>query len=216
MSHDHTDRSRRDPRPPHSPEQQPDDLTVLLNQAQSGDADAAREAWSRIYGELRQMAASAASKEAYPTDATSIVSEAYMRVAGNEHWDNRRHFFGAMRLAMSRLLIDRARRRGARPDLQKSRRRSPELVEGELESFDVASSESGLALLEALEQLAEADPDAAEVVHLRYIEQRTIEQTAEMLGCSPGTVKNRWRAARAFLRERIESALDGPPDEVLQ
>ena len=212
-----TDRPQPDqpaPKPDPQHPAQPDELTVLLNQAQSGDEDAAREAWSRIYGELRQMAASAASKEAYPTDATSIVSEAYMRVAGNERWDNRRHFFGAVRQAMSRLLIDRARRRGARPDLQKSRRRAPELVEGELESFVVAASESGLALLEALEQLAEADPDAAEVVHLRYIEQRTIDQTAEQLGCSPGTVKNRWRAARAFLRERIETTLGGPPDEL--
>lgn len=194
--------------------QREDELTVLLNQAQAGDEEAAREAWSRIYGELRQMAASAAAKESYPTDATSIVSEAYMRVAGNESWDNRRHFFGAVRQAMTRLLIDRARRRGARRDMQKKGRTSPEFIEGELESFDIAASESGLVLLEALEELAEVDPAAAEVVHLRYIESRTIEDTAELIGCSTGTVKNRWRAARAFLREKIETRLDGAPSEL--
>lgn len=180
-----------------------DDLTLLLNRAQAGDEEAARLAWTRIYGEVRVMAASMAARESQHTEPTTIVQEAFLRLAGNEKWDNRRHFFGAMRLAMQRFLVDRSRRRKARPDMGSRHRVKLDLVEGELADLEVAASDEGIELLRALEELEHEDADAAEVVRLRYIEQRTIEDTASMLGVSTGTVKNRWRAARSWLRERL-------------
>lgn len=193
-------------------ENRDDDLTLLLNRAQQGDEEAAREAWGRIYRELRGMAASAASKESDYTEPTTVLQEAYLRVAGNERWENRRHFFGAMRLAMQRFLIDRARRRDARVDMKSRGRVDLTLADGELADLDKASSDTGVALMKALEELEQTDPEAAAVVHMKYIAEMTIAQIAGELGVSEGTVKNRWRAARATLREKLAGQISGESD----
>lgn len=184
-------------------------LTVLLNEAQRGDEQAGQRAWRIIYDDVKAMAAAAAAHEAHHYEPTLIFQEAYLRVRRTEHWENRRHFFAAVRTAIQRFLIDEARRRRARPDTHRTGKLELSFVAGELADFSVATSEAGIELFRALEELEKNDPDQSEVVRLRYIEGLTIEDCAERIGVSPGTVKNRWKAAKAWLQQRLSQAVEG-------
>ena len=62
---------------------------------------------------------------------------------------------------------------------------------------------SVIALDRALVQLSELDPRQARVVELRFFGGLTVEETAEVLGISTGTVKREWSMARAWLRRAV-------------
>ena len=66
------------------------------------------------------------------------------------------------------------------------------------------SSVDVLELNQVLEQLTELDPQQGRVVELRYFGGSTIEETAEVLGISPATVKREWSIARLWLLQKIE------------
>ena len=116
---------------------------------------------------------------------TALVHEAYLRlvdVAKAQHWDSRRHFFAAAAEAMRRILVENARRK-------KRLRHGGAFQRVELAEDLLAaegSSEDVLAVNEALDQLAAADPPTAELVKLVYFAGLTMEQAAETLGlCAP-------------------------------
>ena len=60
-----------------------------------------------------------------------------------------------------------------------------------------------LSLHEALERLAQEEQLKAQVVDLRVFGDYSIEETAEALGISTGTVKRYWISARAWLYREI-------------
>jgi RNA polymerase sigma factor (sigma-70 family) len=60
-----------------------------------------------------------------------------------------------------------------------------------------------IALDRALEALSAIDPGQARVVELRFFGGLTVEETAEVMGVSTGTVKREWSMARAWLRRAI-------------
>src|SRR5262249_39612778 len=141
-------------------------------------------------------------------DATALVHESYMRLVGDQRFENRRHFFAAAAEAMRRILVDRARRK-KRLKHGGSRRRC-ELQEDHRIEFP--PDDRLLALDEVLGQLAEAHPDLAELVKLRYFAQLTVEQAAELLGLSPRTVKRNWVYASAWLRRAMDREAGAHPD----
>ena len=60
-----------------------------------------------------------------------------------------------------------------------------------------------------LEQFARVDPTGAKVVELRYFGGLDTAEAADVLGVSTRTVERGWRAARAWLRDRLaEEGLD--------
>ena len=130
------------------------------------------------------------------------MHEAYLRLVDGEqaqHWDSRRHFFAAAAEAMRRILVENARRKG-------SARRGGDLARVNLDPDEIAApkrSDDLLALDEALEQLAHADPQTADLVRLRYFAGLSNKYAAELLGISPRTADHRWAYARAWLFERI-------------
>jgi RNA polymerase sigma factor (TIGR02999 family) len=67
-----------------------------------------------------------------------------------------------------------------------------------------------LALDEALSKLAALDPEQAQIVELRYFGGLTVEETADVLGSSPATVKRHWAMARAWLKQTLESTPSTP------
>src|SRR5207245_3048592 len=116
--------------------------------------------------------------------ATALVHEAYVRLVDSEkaqRWNSRGHFFAAAAEAMRRILVEQARRKGS---LKRGGCRArEELDEENLVAAQVP--DELLALDEALCQLAVTDPQAAELVKLRYFAGFTVKQAAEALGISP-------------------------------
>ena len=180
------------------------DVTRILDALESGDRQAADRLLPLVYEELRRLAARklASERPGQTLSSTALVHEAYLRLVGKgdgERWTGRRHFFAAAAEAMRRIIVDNARRR-------RSHKRGGDR---ERVTFDEASlpapapSEELLAVDEALDQLTAADPEAAELVKLRYFAGLSILETAAVLNISPRTADRLWAYARAYLRNAI-------------
>jgi len=139
----------------------------------------------------------ARERAGHTLDATALVHEAYLRLAGGAGaaFANRRHFFAAAVQAMRRILVEAARAKGCRKRGGGRRREHPDL-----DALDVGGpAEDLLALHDALEQFAAHDPVKARLVELRFFAGLTLEQAAECLDISPSTADRAWRYARAWL-----------------
>jgi RNA polymerase sigma factor (TIGR02999 family) len=178
------------------------ELTRILSAIEQGDPQAAEQLLPLVYDELRRLAAQKLAREAagQTLDATALVHEAYLRLIGNDNdrsWNDRGHFFAAAAQAMRRILVDNARRKRAQ-------KRGPNLQRQPLDA--VAAPEIDVevvALDEALQKLAEADPIKARLVELRYFAGLTGEQAAKVLNISPATADRHWAYARAWLRNEV-------------
>jgi RNA polymerase sigma factor (TIGR02999 family) len=183
------------------------DVTRILSQIESGDPSAAEQLLPLVYDELRKLAAAklAQEKPGQTLQATALVHDAYIRLVDVEkaqHWDSRGHFFAAAAEAMRRILVDSARRKG-------SRKHGGGLVRRDLDDGAIVAPQSGddvLVLNEALDRLAAADSQAADLVKLRYFAGLTSEQAAHALGVSVRTADRIWAYARSFLLREIERA----------
>ncbi len=157
-----------------------------------------------VYDELRRLAAQRLAQEApgQTFDATALVHEAYLRLVGpadQQRWKDRGHFFAAAAQAMRHLLVDHARRK--RRDKHGGGRRRVALNESV--PAPPAPEPDLLALDEALTRLAAEDPEAAEVVQLRYFAGLSVEEAAEALGTSRATAYRHWAFARAWLLHEL-------------
>ena len=118
----------------------------------------------------------------------------------SQYWNSRRHFFAAAAEAMRRILVEHAR---ARSSLKRGGGRQ----RLDLDDLTVASSERPddlLALDEALARLAAVEPQAAELVHLRYFAGQTMSGAAELLGLSLRSTHRLWAYAKAWLLQELE------------
>ena len=183
----------------------PSDFTQLLNQAQAGDPIAAQGLFPLVYEELRRLAAAKMAREhsGHTLQPTALVHEVWLRLGGDDQpdWANRAHFFGAAAKAMQRILVERARRRKAARHGGKLTR--TEFVDGEIAAPD-ADDEELLAVNEALDRFAEAEPEKAKLVQLKYFAGFSIHETALAMGISAPTAKRWWRYARAWLKVEIK------------
>ena len=181
------------------------DVTRLLDAAAAGDRQAAADLLPLVYDELRKLAAArmAEEKPGATLQATALVHEAYLRLVGAAdvaRWDHRGHFFAAAAEAMRRILVEAARRK-------KRLRHGGGLRRGELPADSPAVTspvEDVVAVNEALEKLAAADPRSAELVKLHYFAGLTIEQAAGVLGVSVRKAYSVWAYARAWLFRCLE------------
>jgi RNA polymerase sigma factor (TIGR02999 family) len=182
------------------------DVTRLLNAIDRGDPHAADQLLPLVYDELRRLAAAqmAREKPGQTFDATALVHEAYLRLAGGHAFADRRHFFRVAAEAMRRVLVDRARQKG-RAKRGGGRRRVPL---SEAEPAAGAPADDLLALDEALDRLAALDPLKAELVKLRFFAGLPEGEAAAALGISRATASRYWTYARAWLI----NALEGTPE----
>jgi RNA polymerase sigma factor (TIGR02999 family) len=177
------------------------EVTRILSAIEQGDPQAAEQLLPLVYDELRKLAAQklAQEKPGQTLDATALVHEAYLRLVGDQMFENRGHFFAAAAEAMRRILVDNARRK-------RSLKRGGPLERVDLETVAVVADGPCFDLLElneVLEQLAAADARAAELVKLRFFAGLTGEQAARVLGLAPRTVDLLWAYARAWLFDRL-------------
>ena len=186
------------------------DVTHILSEIDAGDPSAAERLLPLVYSELRKLAAGnmAREKPGHTLEATALVHEAYVRLVGpadERRWENRGHFFAAAAEAMRRILVDSARRKGrARHGGNRKRVVLPEEL-----AAQGHSEEDFVEVSDALDQLAQADSQAAELVKLHYFAGLTMEQTAAVLGISPRKAYNVWAFARAWLYRAMGGEADG-------
>jgi RNA polymerase sigma factor (TIGR02999 family) len=185
------------------------EITHVLQLAARGDPQAASDLLPLVYDDLRRLAAQkmAAESPGHTLTPTSLVHEAYLRIAGagGQDWDNRRHFFAAAAEAMRRILVENARRKNAL-------KRGGALARHDVDEIPVAAPDTDdnvLAVHESLDRLAAVEPERAELVKLRFFAGMTIDQAARVLGISTATAERYWAYARAWLYDDISR--HGPP-----
>lgn len=176
------------------------EVTRILSAIEQGDPAAARELLPLVYEELRKLASQKMAQEVpgQTLEATALVHEAYLRLVDTQRvqqWNSRGHFFAAAAEAMRRILVDNARRK-------QSKKRGGDRHRLDLDQLPAATSDRFDDVLDidaALAELARTDPQAAELVKLRYFAGLTIPQAAAALGVSPRSADLLWAYARAWL-----------------
>ena len=191
--------------PPQSPGAPEGEITLLLQQAGEGDAQAADRILPLVYGELRKLAAAKMAREApgQTLQPTALVHEAWLRLGGEAQpdWKSRAQFFSSAAEAMRRILIENARRRRA---LRHGG--AMEKMSANATGFDVpAPSEDDELLLinDALNALAAHDPRKAELVKQSYFVGLNLEEIARLLGVSARTADRDLAYAKAWLGQEI-------------
>jgi RNA polymerase sigma-70 factor, ECF subfamily len=185
------------------------DVTRLLARARLGDSAASAQLIEEVYRELRSIAGRClrAERPGHTLQATALVHEAYLRLAGQHgmEWESRAHFFSVAARMMRRVLLDYARKHHAVKRGGGGLRQT--LDEGMLISEDKLANV--LAMDEALERLAVLDPRQAQIVELRFFGGLQVEEIATVLQVSEPTVKREWRSARAWLAHEMGGTNDG-------
>lgn len=178
------------------------DVTQVLAAIEAGHPQAVEQLLPLVYDELRKLAAGRMANEAagHTLDATALVHEAYLRLVGNQSFQNRGHFFVAASEAMRRILINHARDR-------KRLKRGGDRIR--LELLDQAGSLADdpnlvLSLDEVLPRLSQEDAVAAQVTQLHLYGGLSIEEAGLALGISRAVAYRNWKYARAWLREALE------------
>jgi RNA polymerase sigma-70 factor (ECF subfamily) len=178
------------------------DITGLLRRWKRGEIEAAEQLAVALYDELRRTARHYIRQErpGHTLQATALVNEAYLRLAGvRMEYDDRAHFFAFAAQIMRRVLVDHARSRGYLK--RRGGAVAIPLAEGAMAVPD--RSADVVALDEALSDLARRDPRKARVVELRFFGGLSVEETALALSVSPQTVLRDWSLAKAWLTREL-------------
>ena len=176
------------------------DVTHILSAIEHGDPQAAARLLPLVYDELRKLAHAKLAQEmpGQTLQATALVHEAYLRLVDAEQaqpWNSRGHFFAAAAEAMRRILIEQARRK-------RRHKRGGDLRRLDLDQADVvslAAPDELLVIDDAITKLATEDPEAAQLVRLRYFAGLSVEAAADALGLARSTAYEHWAYARAWL-----------------
>lgn len=183
----------------------PGDVTQLLKAMHAGDPAAADRLLPLVYAELHRLAKAYMRRERpdHTLQATALINEAYLRLAGEDiDWNNRAHFIGLAAHVMRQVLVDYARQHNAE-------RRAGGLQRVEMHD-DLAISPDRLdeiaSIDQALTRLAAHNPRQARVVELRYFGGLSVEQIATILEVAPRSVKRDWSLARIFLARELNPA----------
>lgn len=179
------------------------EVTQLLHKWREGNQEALEALMPLVYTELKRLAASYLRRERpdHTLQSAALVNEAYLRLVDQNQtlWQNKAHFYGIAAQMMRRILADHARGHNA----AKRGAGMPELELDETMAQAQSRSVDVLDLEEALQKLEKLDPQQGRIVELRFFSGLSIEDTANVLGISPATVKRDWTAARAWLFREI-------------
>ena len=178
-------------------------VTQLLRAMRAGDAQASQDLLPLVYAELHRLAKSYMRRERpdHTLQATALINEAYLRLAGEEiDWKNRAHFIGLSAQVMRRVLVDYARAHNAeqrggglqRVEMQDELAVSPQRLD-QVQQID-----------HLLKKLEKENPRQARVVELRYFGGLTFEEIGSLLELTSRTVKADWALARIWLFEQLQ------------
>lgn len=187
-------------------------VTQLLKAMRAGDPQAAQDLLPLVYAELHRLAKSYMRRERpdHTLQATALINEAYLRLAGEEiDWKNRAHFIGLSAQVMRRVLVDHARAHNAeqrggglqRVEMQEELAVSPEKLD-QVQQID-----------HLLKKLETVNPRQARVVELRYFGGLTFEEIGGLLELTSRTVKTDWALARIWLADQLQPGAKPPKEE---
>jgi RNA polymerase sigma-70 factor, ECF subfamily len=187
-------------------------VTQLLKAMRGGDPQAAQDLLPLVYAELHRLAKSYMRRERpdHTLQATALINEAYLRLAGEEiDWKNRAHFIGLSAQVMRRVLVDHARARSAehrggglqRVEMQDELAISPEKLD-QVQQID-----------DLLKKLETVNPRQARVVELRYFGGLTFEEIAGLLELTSRTVKSDWALARIWMLDQLQPGAKPPKEQ---
>jgi RNA polymerase sigma factor (TIGR02999 family) len=176
------------------------EITVLIQRAGEGDAQARDAVFSMLYGDLRKLAHARIGQNSRHTllNTTAVVHEAYLRLnqAGALNAEDKNHYLAYASHAMRSVIVDFVRARAAE-------RRGGDVQHVTLtpQISDVSASDETqiLKVHEALEELAAVDPRAVQVVEMKYFAGLSESEVAAALGVSERTVCRDWQKARYLL-----------------
>jgi RNA polymerase sigma factor (TIGR02999 family) len=192
------------------------EITGLLREAARGNRDAFDRLLPMVYGELAMIARGRLrhERDGHTLNTTALVHEAYLRLVDQTRveWNGRGHFFAVASEAMRRILVDYAKR-------QRAGKRGGGAVHLPLEVVGEQVGAEGLltddqatellALDDALERLAEFNPQGARIVQYRFFGGLSTPEVANVLGTSERTVRRSWSVAKAWLRRELDDAIGG-------
>jgi len=186
---------------------EPNEITQLLVASRAGDAEALNRLLPLVYDELRRLAGHYLRRERsdHTLQPTALVHEAYLRLIDqNVSWQNRAHFFGVAAQMMRRILVDYARGRLA------AKRGSGGVKVSLDDALNLSDERAGdfVALDDALERLAEFDPQKSRIVELRFFGGLSVEEAAEVLGIGTATVTRQWKMAKAWLYQQVSQGTE--------
>ena len=180
------------------------DVTQILSQIEQGDRSAAEQLLPLVYDELRKLAAAkmAQEKPGQTLQATALVHEAYLRLIDTsqvQHWNSQGHFFAAAGEAMRRILVERARKK--KRIKHGGQRQRVDVPNWEMVADD--RIDDVLHVDDALNNLVDEDPQAADLVKLRYFVGLSLGDAAAALGISRRTADRIWAYAKAWLQSEL-------------
>lgn len=186
-------------------ESSPQPVSALLIKWRAGDPEALQALIPLVYQELRRIAQHHLQQErpGHTLQSTALVHEAYLRLMkqGPVEIEHRPHFLAVASRLMRQILVDHARGRRAA-----KRGGGVKLEINDAANAQKTQSVALVALDDALSELAELDPQQSRIVELRFFGGLSIDETAEIVGVSPTTVKREWATARAWLRREVRRA----------
>ena len=181
------------------------DVTELLVAWSNGNQAARDQLMGVVYDELHRLARRYMRRESpgHTLQTSALLNEAFLRLVDqkNVQWQNRAHFFGIAAQMMRRILVDYARSR----NYAKRGGGARALSLDEALVVSDARNEEVVNVHEALERLTEFDSRKGQIVELRFFGGLSIEETAEILGVSPGTVMRDWTLAKAWLHRELST-----------
>jgi len=188
---------------------EPGELTRLLARAQAGDLRAESQFIEEVHPELRKLAGAYMRRERsdHSWQPTEVVHEAFIKLRGLNRirYEDRKHFFGVAARLMRQILVDHARKKLAEVHGGGVK---PQPLDEELVMIDgrQRSNTDILAINQALDRYEKIDPDAAQVVDLRFFGGLSIEETAAVIDKSPRTVRRHWTIGRAWLYRELSGS----------
>lgn len=184
----------------------PHQVTQLLQEWSEGDENALARLMPLVHDELHRLAHQHMKRESagHILQTSALINEAYLRLVDQPQirWQGRAHFFGIAARLMRHILVDEARRRNAA-------KRGGSFIQVPLDEANSVVQEQAAnvsALDDVLQRLEALDERQGKIVELRFFGGLSIEETAEVLKVSPGTVMRDWTFARAWLRNEMTSA----------
>jgi RNA polymerase sigma factor (TIGR02999 family) len=174
------------------------DITRMLEAASAGGNLPSEDLLPLVYDELRRLASADMRGEALgqTLQPTALVHEAWLRLAGKDdrRWNDRAHFFRTAAQVMRRILVDRARKKsclkrdgGVRIDIS------------ETDLVHASQDDRVLLINEALDRLEKENPQAAQIITMKFFGGLTNREIVEALGVPERSVERRWSYAKATL-----------------